>query len=185
MIGSHPCARSCGGPLIVMPHDALPSWEGTRPPANGRVIEVAWQFDPSGPATDYDRACDAPGLISTISVGPHDALVLGSFTDNATILWSDAGECTIVRLVSVEDDARFEAAVRTLPGTDFPPSEVSWNVTGGALRVFDSASSRPARLRSDDCLDFTLEPGRYAIHTLRYEVPDIAEAVLHRLARIG
>ena len=52
------------------------SWQGCLRPSEGRVIESRFRHDPSGPATDYDRACDVEGWIGVIPVGDGDGLIL-------------------------------------------------------------------------------------------------------------
>lgn len=113
-----------------------------------------------------------------------EALALGSFTDEAALFASEANACTIIRAVSVDDTVRFEEAVRSMPDASFGPIELMWSVRATPLRLFDSASSRAARLKGD-YLGFALEPGRYAVLTMRYDEPYIAEAVVHRIVRLG
>ncbi len=47
-----------GGPLILLPREALSFWEGIEPPSGGRVVEAAARWENQEIATDYDRAGD-------------------------------------------------------------------------------------------------------------------------------
>lgn len=183
-IGTLTFVESAGGPLIVVPHRALSSWEGVRPPSNGRVVDVPWQFDPSTPATDYDRACNAPGLISTIPVANSEALILGSYTDNAAWLPNVGGETVgaFVRLISIDDGARFEQEMYRVLAEEPSPSELQW-IVDDAVRLFDAASTNGGTLLRE-YIDVPLVSGTYAVTTVSYRVPTIAEAVVHSLRRM-
>jgi hypothetical protein len=74
-----------GGPHILIPEAALPLWEGSCPPSNGRLIQVRRRFDPTGPATDFDRACEIEDLLGVIRVGGHDAIVIGDEVPMSTL----------------------------------------------------------------------------------------------------
>jgi hypothetical protein len=50
------------------PRPACPRLAGLLRPAR-RNVEAAFRFDPEVPATDHDRACDAPGWLGVIPVG--------------------------------------------------------------------------------------------------------------------
>ncbi len=59
------------GPLILLPREALPFWEGNAPPSDGRAIEAVSRWDDQEAATDYDRACDVMAWAEVLPVGPE------------------------------------------------------------------------------------------------------------------
>jgi hypothetical protein len=70
--------QSNAGPLLLVPGEHLPSWEGVAPPADGRHIEAQFRWNRrDAPATDYDRACDVTGYLGLLSIGTGHGLVLG------------------------------------------------------------------------------------------------------------
>jgi hypothetical protein len=69
--------QTFGGPHIVLPSLLSNSWEGSNVPANGRIVEANFRYNPTGPATDYDRACDIKNWSGIITVGNGSAIVLG------------------------------------------------------------------------------------------------------------
>jgi hypothetical protein len=69
--------QSNGGPLLLLPSSLLGAWEGADEPEPYRGVEARSHWNPGGPATDYDRACDVPDLAGTVPVGAGEGLVLG------------------------------------------------------------------------------------------------------------
>jgi hypothetical protein len=57
------------GPLILLPREALPLWEGCDPPSEGRAVEAVSRWDDQVIATDYDRACDVMAWTEVIPIG--------------------------------------------------------------------------------------------------------------------
>jgi hypothetical protein len=171
---------SLGGPLIVMEHGALASWDGSDPPADGRVVDVAWQFDPSKPATDYDRACavHGPGILP---VGGAEALVLSSESHNAVWLPIDRegrGDVFLGQL-TIDDEARFQASLLTFVDREFPRSDIVWRVRESHVRLFDSAMAGSNILTPWE--DIRLTPGSYEIRVLMAWLPGVAEVLMHKL----
>src|SRR4051794_35201939 len=77
-----------GGPLIILPRELLPSWEGADKPSGRRVITTKadeWLGEFAG--TDYARACAAGGWVSTIPVGAGHGIVLGAEDDFQSVRW--------------------------------------------------------------------------------------------------
>src|SRR6476469_9359446 len=75
--------ETLGGPHLVLPKRYAADWEGCSAPTRGRTVEATFRCDPSGPATDYDRACDVTGWLGAIRVGGGQALVLSGDRDAA------------------------------------------------------------------------------------------------------
>jgi hypothetical protein len=60
-----------GGPLILLPRETLPFWEGSDPPSGGRVVEAVSRWDNQKEATDYDRAGDVMAWAEVLTVGEN------------------------------------------------------------------------------------------------------------------
>ncbi|MES2459560.1 MAG: Imm21 family immunity protein [Armatimonadota bacterium] len=74
------------GPLVLLPREALPFWEGNDPPSSGRVVDAISRWDDQETATDYDRACDVIAWAEVLPVGPDSwGLVLPE--DAGGIAW--------------------------------------------------------------------------------------------------
>ena len=127
-VGSIPFIDADGGPFIAVPSRAVALWEGIDQPRDGRVIEVSWQYDRSGPATDYDRACASNELLSSISVGGETALVFLAMTES--IGWVPFRDGTIGGIIvtdlAVDDEARCEQEIYRLMTVDFGPAIATW-----------------------------------------------------------
>lgn len=109
-----------GGPLLVAPRSALGAWEGGDPPSAGRVITVQWQYDPTNPATDYDRACAITSPAGVVEMGNGWGVVLtadGSATwlesDVLAIalLQEDSGKDRLLNLLHAVPDAAWNLVV--------------------------------------------------------------------------
>ena len=81
-----PCFGNDGGPLLVLPGEALAYWEGAEPPSGGRVVTANTRWDDQEIATDYDRACDVGEYSELLQVGPSWGVVLGQ-ADFTCDLW--------------------------------------------------------------------------------------------------
>lgn len=173
---------SNGGPLILLPENLLSYWEGTDPPNGGRTIEANFRWDPTGPATDYDRACDIADYIGLIEVGPGHALILGDMpmpTNWWPLPTTEGG--ILVRWMFADNDHNVIQAVQNLSIGSFQPAELTFSVTCPTLVLFDSAFPGVDK----DCgatLTITLKEGVYGISTLHYTPDQETSLVLHRLS---
>lgn len=170
---------SSGGPLLLLPAGLLESWQGIDAP-EGRVIHTESQWDPDGPATDYDRACDVEGYLGKIDVGGGHALVLGDEPMATTFLETDEGGI-LVRWFQADSEEELLTAVRNL---DSPPETeeadfLQW--TEGPLLLFDSAC--PGAEVEEDRLVVDLPPGTYLVDAGRVELNETTAAVLVVLTR--
>ena len=173
-----PWIESNGGPLLLAPAALLTAWEGASPPAGSRVIEARFRWDPDGPATDYDRACDVSGYAGVIPVGSGWALVIGDEPSPAR--WESApGGGVVVRWEHAPDAATAEAAVASLLSGGL--AELAWSpecaldVVSSPLVMFDSAEEGAEPLGRR--LVVELAPGRYVVEQARH-APD-PELSLH------
>jgi hypothetical protein len=156
--------QSEGGPLLLLPVALLPEWGGSDAPPPDRVIKAAFRWNPGGPATDYDRACDvatSAGHAGVIDVADGEGLVLGEEPADTTWLPTEWGGL-LVRWVYAPGQ---EQAARSL---DALPADLEWE-PAGALRVADSP------LELFDSAEPGLTPGR----RLRIELPAGTYTISH------
>jgi hypothetical protein len=168
--------------MIILPHAAMPSWHGIDPPPPGApAIVVRRRITRSGPATDYDRACDAEGVVVPLALDAGEALVLGNYVDNAAWLAAPRGHQggAIVRVMTVADEGALETEVLRLIGTQFPPSDVEWRVAERRQWLFSAADRSDEGERSG--IEIDLDPGLYEIRTIHFDDPNVGEAMIHRV----
>ena len=144
-----------------------PFWSGIEPPKDGRVIDARFRWNPDGPATDYDRACDVDGYAGLISVGAGVAIVLGEEPLPTTWQPLSDGGGLLVRLHTSETGDYPD----TLP---VPPPDLEWEAVGefttdgSPLVLFDSTESgaQPPIFPS---LPIELAAGRYAVENAEWK----------------
>ena len=169
-----------GAPLIVVPRNQLARWHGMQPAVSPPATKGGSVAGAASAQTDYERACKAPAFVSVLRVGTSESLVLANFTDNAAWLRDESGQGgTIVRLMSVDDRATFEADMRDLNATAFPPSTLVWRIDDGHLRLFNAASAGSDT--AEPAISITIPPGTYEVRTMHYDVPTVGEAIVHRV----
>src|SRR5882672_11206332 len=99
-----------GGPLLIAPLRALEAWDGGDPPTDGRTITVEWQYDPTKPATDYDRACAIGQPAGVIKIGNSWGVVV---TAEGSATWLDIG---LLATVLVQEDSAEGTLLELLHG---------------------------------------------------------------------
>lgn len=176
-IGDDPWVVSNGGPLLLLPAALLPAWSGTEVPADGRVLQTRFRWDPDAPApSDYDRACDVAGYAGVLDVADGWGLVLGD-EPNSTRWLPGRGGGVLVRWVYAENDVAVEAALVGIPG------ELAWTPLGqftvatSPLVLFDAAD--PGDLGDGYGLpraSIEVSPGRYDVAHADY-APDAQTAL--------
>jgi hypothetical protein len=172
---------SLGGPLLLIPGRLLNHWEGSDPPTGGRIIEAKFRADPSGPATDYDRACDVKEYLGLIDVGPGVGLVLGD-EPAQTAWWPFASERggILVRWIAADDEQSVIQHLKNLPLTRFPMPILSMMVPEGPLILFDSAFPGH-RIDQGYSAQIKLPPQLYGVATWVYSEADKISLILHKL----
>lgn len=138
-----------GGPILVCPKALLPQWHGVYN-AKGKYI-----YEES--RCDYDRACDAKGLI--ISVGKGEALVLEQ-ESTAFLAMPDAAY--LLLWTGADAASHVLEAVLSAPRKSWRKLKSVFTMTGRELALIDSANDgkkKPAFVG-------TLAPGRYAIERM-------------------
>jgi len=180
--------ESAGGPLILLPEELLPSWQGINPPSDGRAIEARFRWDPGRPATDYDRAVDVEALIGVIAVGTGEGLVLWG-EPLRTSWWpypqhpDEIG--LLIRWVCAESENNALQALSIAPMSAFGKPDVSFFAGSGNLLLFDAATPGDRLLvNENEHLKILLHPGRYASRTAQQD-HGTTRLILHRLQLIG
>lgn len=173
---------SLGGPLIAVPVSLIDAWGGADPPSDGRAIQVTRQFDPSLPATDYDRACEAAGLVGTIEIAGGQGLVLSSDTQSATWRPRLDGGGVFVCPFGIDDAVQVVEIAEQMPTREFGSADLDWVVVSDQVRLFDS--SMPGRDIATPFQTFVLPHGRYHVHTARIDKPSIGLALVHRVTPV-
>lgn len=151
-----------GGPHIVLPELYASAWEGCFVPSGGRSVEALLRSTPDGQATDYDRACDVPGWLGSITVGPGHALVLsGDRTPVAYYHWRESH--FLLRWVYAESETElldhFHDVHAILPVDE----EAAFYHPGGKIYLMD-ATDVPSRWQGQHT-EFELPSGRYHVQT--------------------
>lgn len=106
-----------GGPLLVAPRFPAPTWEGGEPPSAGRVVQAEFRALGTGPATDYDRACDVEAPAAVLRAPPSWVLVLREAHGGAA--WLPPlfpGELLLMQFEAPPDEESGEAVVALLAG---------------------------------------------------------------------
>ena len=158
-----------GGPLIILPRELLPYWQGSDKPSHGWVITTGLA-DTLGQlaGTDYARACAAGGTMATVSVRSGHGIVLGAEQDVQGVRWLRLAEApgTMISLPMYAEEETDQVLVTALRRT----LEEGWReilpafqVTSGELLLFHAASAgrgtMPGGIRSSRELA-TRSPGK-------------------------
>jgi hypothetical protein len=170
-----------GGPHLVVPERYAASWDGCDAPRRGRIVRANFRYDPDGPATDYDRACDVPGRLGVIRVGRGQGIVLaGDVTPAAYYPW-DGGHYLLRRRYA-PSEAELLAQVRRAAGSLPSEEVVVFRHPGGNLVLMDSSDI--PRSWCWPHAEFPLPAGRYRVSASHSESDEIS-FVVHRLERLG
>jgi hypothetical protein len=172
-VAESPWIESNVGPLLLVPEALLPAWSGTDVPA-GRTVDATFRWQGSGPATDYDRACDVRDYVAVIPVGAGRALVLAD--EPLPTKWLPAADGGLLaRWIYGESEAAADRALTAVPGDLAWKSCGAFDVHASPLRLIDSADTgRDLTLPS---ARIALPPGRYDVEWARFE-PDPETAFL-------
>lgn len=169
-----------GGPLLLIAKKHLHAWEGVDVPAAGRKVEARFRWNPGGPPTDYDRACDVDDYIGLIDVGGGKAIVLGDEPLMTTWLpLSDGG--LLVRWVYADDEESLIATARRVPDDAYRDSGWTFSVDNSPLVLFAACESSESRIYPR--MEFHLPSGRYRILTSEYEEGGRSATICHRLQK--
>jgi hypothetical protein len=168
-----------GGPHLVVPERYAPSWDGCDAPRRGRVVRATFRYDPAGPATDYDRACDVAGWLGVIQVGRGRGLVLGGDVTTAAYYRWGRGHYLLRWLYAPSEAAlldQFHRVAGSLPVEE----EVGLRHPGGKLVLMDS--SDVPRAWCWPHAEFELPPGRYRVSASSSKSEEVC-FIVHQLRR--
>ena len=171
-----------GGPLILLPEELLEHWGGLDAPESGRVVQAKVRWDPDGPVTDYDRACDVEAPLAGIDVGAGSGIILGGEPAATTFLARPNGGL-LVRWIRAESEGE---VARHVEGRTFEPAgdDVALiEVRPGPLILFDAAC--PGYEVDADHIVIDLHPGRYMASAAKFDPDESTELVLITLERVG
>ena len=169
----------CNSPLLLVARDHLIAWEGTNVPSNGRKVEACFRWNPDGPATDYDRACDIDDYVGVIDVGNGKGIVLGE--EPLMTTWrpfSDGG--LLVRWVFAESEEDLISSALNIPIDDYEDSGVSLRISSSSLVLFAACESSEDELYSR--IGFEMALGDYKILTCKHDSEQLG-LISHRLRR--
>ena len=157
-----------GGPLILIPEDLLEAWTGV-------------ESSRSGPASDYDRACELGQPVANIGVGSGRAIVLGD-DRLATAVWPQASGALFVRWQrAVSEEAILEHVAHGSFDIEGEPV-ATIEAHPGPLLLFDAAC--PGYEVEEDRLVVKIHPGVYEASTLRLEPDPNTSLLLMQLKRV-
>jgi len=174
---------SSGGPLVAVPEQLLESWSGVDPPADGRRLKVKARWDPTRPATDFDRACDVEEPIAALAIGDGSVIVIGGEPPMTTFVPRPDGGL-LVGWIDGETEAE-STLLEHLEGRDFDGDTgvvAMIEVSPGPLVVFDAAC--PGIEVEEDRLVLDLYPGRYMASATPFEPDAHTSLSVVRLQRV-
>jgi len=170
-----------GGPLLLVAEEYLLAWTGAANPSPGRKVEAQFRWNPDGPATDYDRACDVDDWLGLIDVAQGKGLVLGGGEPFMTT-WlplSDGG--LLVRWVCADSEEELIAAAHVIPDSAYVDSGLFLHVGDSPLVLLAACESVDDQIYPR--FQFRLLPGEYSIVTSEYDADENTSLICHRLKR--
>jgi hypothetical protein len=171
--------NTTGGPRLVLPERYAAAWEGCYAPSGGRTVEAAFRFNPEGPATDYDRACDVSGWLGVIGVGRGQALVLsGDRTPAAYYRWRRRH--FLLQWIYADSETELLDHFHDIQAGLPVEGEDVFRHPGGKLYLMDS-TDRPGRWLVQHT-EFELPRGRYRVLTGHSETKK-TYLIVHQLRR--
>lgn len=140
-----------GGPVLACPKSLLSAWHGVFD-AKGKYV---YETEPC----DYDRACDAKGLV--IAVGKGQALVLEQ--ESTAFFRATSDTAYLLFWVGADKGSHVLEAVLSAAPKAWKKQKETFTMTGTELALLDSANDgkkKPAFVGE-------LEPGRYSIEEMK------------------
>jgi hypothetical protein len=168
-----------GGPHLVVPEKHAAHWEGVTAPSHGRVVRAKHRWDPTGPATDYDRACDVEGYLGVVRVGRGCGVVLADYP-TAAAYYPWRGRHFILRWVFAPSEAALLAFFRSVVGGLAVVQEVAFRHPGGRLVLCDSSDTPRSWL--GERAEFEVPAGPYRVTASRAEAGECS-VIVHEWQR--
>jgi hypothetical protein len=191
-----------GGPLIVLPRELLPCWEGGDKPTDGRIIETEWDFRaPDFAGTDYARACSARDPVDVLEVGDGRGIAVGGpegMADESVVKWLRLPGCPGEVLAIHVNCNHLEVtcthpelgdAIAQTSAADWEPLEQTLRVEGAELVLMHAAFNgrNPLRfIEADmvcigDAIAWEVGAGTYTVEYRDVSLPGDVEFRLIRL----
>jgi hypothetical protein len=172
--------KTTGGPHLVVPEKHAAHWEGVAEPSHGRVVQAKFRYDPTGPATDYDRACDVAGWLGVIRVGRGRGVVLtGDRTTAAYHPWNDRH--FILRWRFAPSEGVLLEQFHVTVGRLAVEQEVTVRHTGGRLFLMDASDIPRGWLGEHSA--FELPAGAYRVTAAHSESEEVS-VIVHEWVRV-
>jgi hypothetical protein len=184
-----------GGPLLVAPRFPAPTWEGGEPPSGGRVVHAEFRFLGTGPATDYDRACDVEEPAAVLCAPPSWVLVLREAAGGAA--WLPPlfpGELLLMQFEAAPDEDSAQAVLTLLagqPATAWQTLAEGLDIGPGGMLLFHAAGSPTTEAEQQfgvipdagyavigDPINYPAIPGRYDLKSCTHPLP-VSEGEYH------
>ncbi len=169
--GAREWIESGGGPLIVVPEQALTSWQGC-------------DFESTTSDDDYGRACEVEGYLGVIPVGDAEALVLGE--PWSTTYVPEHG-CFVRWIGAGSEDAMLGSVEQELGAASWE-AEVLWEIPGPVVLLDSGWPGVPgpdAEFDELDRLRIDLEAGRYLVRAAHAKPAPGTTTVLVGLTRLS
>jgi hypothetical protein len=170
-----------GGPHLVVPGVLAGSWQGCLRPSDGRVVDARFRHDPSGPATDYDRACDVVDWIGTVSVGDGVGLILSGDVGPVAYVRPGPGEHFLLRWLCAPNEGALLDYFERVRATLTAEERAVFRHPGGSVLLADASDSGPDW--ASPHLAFELPAGTYQVSATHSAGSDVA-IVAHRLVPV-
>jgi hypothetical protein len=184
-----------GGPLLVAPRFPAPTWEGGEPPSAGRVVHAEFRFLGTGPATDYDRACDVQEPAAVLHAPPGWVLILQDAAGGAA--WLPPlfpGELLLMQFEAAPDEELAEAMLAVLagqPATAWQTLAQGLDVGPGGMLLLHASGSPTTEVEQQfgvipaagyavigDSIHYPAIPGRYDLKSCTVPLP-VSEGDYH------
>jgi len=162
---------SAGGPLILVPGNAVRSWQGI----NGSSFPSV--------ASDYERACSVREYVEVMPLSGEDTIIFGEEPLQTT--WLPRHENfggVFIRWICAENE---EAIIDSLDNLKLNAQEntgLNFTVRSDVpMRLFDAAFSGSAALASDEGLVIQIAPGAYKLTTIECSPTPKTKFLAHRI----
>ncbi len=174
--------QSAGGPLVVLPEEALNVWSGRykRDLYLKGVFEEADNFLNRTEA-DYGKACSVDDFLGVIEGKKGSVLVLGDEPLPTTLYHSSKNEAGIARVYYGKEN--IEEVINGLSINKIIHWKFGLTVAFNSNNqfLFDAALAGEDLKNLDEFLSIRLTPGLYKVFTHVYEPDEETKLLLHRL----
>jgi hypothetical protein len=165
---------SGGGPLLVLPVDALPYWNGADEQESALIPSLK-----DGGDSDYARACSVQDWIGLISVGPSEGLILADEPLD-TRWWRDPwGATYLLRWMYGDTPALVIQSLADLASAAFQRTGLVFRNASDRVVLFDSAMPGTDILTPYSSIG--LPRGAYNLDLTHFEPSDTTKMIVVRI----